>query len=151
MLRGCLDEESFEWYHSVFCFHHPKRVGPTYFQNSPLVWINFESPFSSLCHSEKRMWVTKTENRFHLFSKLKNWVQWQASKFNEVVGPFASALSHPERLWVITVVAPLFHFHFPLHGRASSTTEPNNPKPSNSKSTKHRPSSPKPSQLHQHN
>ena len=28
-LRACLDAVSFEWYHSVLCFHHPNCVGPT--------------------------------------------------------------------------------------------------------------------------
>ena len=29
MFRACLDGMSFEWYHSIFCFHHPNRVGLT--------------------------------------------------------------------------------------------------------------------------
>ena len=29
MFRACLDGMSFKWYHLIFCFHHPNRVGLT--------------------------------------------------------------------------------------------------------------------------
>ena len=89
---------------------------------------------------------------FTRFQNSKTEFQWQVGKLDEIVVPFTSALSHLEQAESYYCWSSSSHFHFPLHPqRASSTTEPNNPKPSNPKSAKHRPSNPKPSQLHQHN
>ena len=159
MLRACLDEESFEWYHLVFCFHHPNCVGPTAQHLFGLV-LNHGSHHSKLSKMDDE-WP-KLKTGFTCFQNSKTEFQWQVGKLDEIVVPFTSALSHLEQAKSYYCWSFSSHFHFPLHPqRASSTIEPNNPKPSNPKSakhrpsnpksTKHRPSNPKPNQFHQYN
>ena len=68
-LRACLDEESFEWYHSVFCFHHPNYVGPTAQLLFGLV-LNHRSHHSKLSKSGCE-WP-KLKTGFSCFQFLKN-------------------------------------------------------------------------------
>ena len=93
-LRACLDEESFEWYHLVFCFHYPNCVGPTAQHLFGLV----------LNHGFHHSWLNKMDDEwpklktgFTCFQNSKTEFRWQVDKLDEVVGPFASALSHPEQ------------------------------------------------------
>ena len=132
-----------------FLFSSSKLCGS---HRSTLVWISFDhgSHHSKLSKMDDE-WP-KLKIGFTCFQNSKTEFQWQVGKLDEVVGPFASALSHPEQAESYYRWSSSSHFHFPFHPqRASSTTKPNNPKPNNPKSAKHRPSNPKPNQLHQHN
>ena len=63
-LSACLDEESFEWYHSVFITHDPKLVGPTedYLFGLHDSWS--VTQFLSLNSLIFELWVMETENTF---------------------------------------------------------------------------------------
>ena len=67
IFKACLETHKTEWYHSILVTHDPKLMGPT--DEFLFGWV-----LSHGCECQNWMWVTKTENRFHLFSKLKNWV-----------------------------------------------------------------------------
>ena len=126
---ACLVEESFEWYHSVFCFHHPNCVGPTAHHLFGLV-LNHGSHHLKLSKMDDE-WL-KLNTGFTCFQNSKTEFQWQVGKLDEVVGLFASALSHLEQAKSYYRWSSSSHFHFPFHLQwASSTTEPNNPKHSN--------------------
>ena len=79
-----MDEESFEWYDSVFYFHHPNHVGPTTQHLFGLV-LNHEF------HHSMTWWNgcewPKLKTSFTYFQNSKTEFQWQVGKLDEIVGP----------------------------------------------------------------
>ena len=66
LLRACLDGMSFEWYHSIFCFHHPNRVGPT--DEHLFGWVLDHCFHNSiLWFLSDELWKLKTHFRFFQF------------------------------------------------------------------------------------
>ena len=60
MFRACLDGMSFEWYHSIFCFYHPNRVGLT--EERLFGWV------LDHCFHHSIFWFLSYENWKHILS-----------------------------------------------------------------------------------
>ena len=81
---------SFEWYHSVFCFHHRNHVGPT--EEHLFGWVLDHHFHDSVTQKSGCEWW-KVKTQFCYFQNSKPVTQWQVRKLAEIMGPMTCVLS----------------------------------------------------------
>ena len=92
MFEAYLDEMSFKWYHSIFCFYHPNCVGPT--DNGLFRWF--------LDHGFRYSMIQKMDDSHGKWKHLKPVFKTQKPSLSgmsvnkwRLWAPKANALSHP--------------------------------------------------------
>ena len=100
-MRACLDVVSFEWYHSVFCFHHSNHVGPT--EEHLFGWVlDYYFHHSILWFLSDELWKLKTY--LGVFS------------FHNFVFNGISVIKHTLRNPLVKSVAKIFFFFLIVFG-----------------------------------